>query len=162
MSEATAPRFGIQRIYVKDVSFESPASPGIFGAPWQPKVQVDLNTRTQSLNDSRYEVVLTINIKATDAADKPAYIAEIQQAGVFEIANLPQEHLPRTIATLCPTVLFPYAREALDSLILKGGFPPVSLAHVNFEAIYLQQEQRRRQQDQPGVPGAPLDPSTKH
>jgi preprotein translocase subunit SecB len=140
MSEpaANAPRFAILRIYLKDLSFESPQAPDLFAAPWQPKVHLDLNTRSQHKGEDRYEVVLTMTLRATAAEDRTAYIVEVQQAGLFQVANLPPDHLAQTLATLCPTILFPYARETIDSLAVKGTFAPVMLAPVNFDVLFAQ------------------------
>ena len=140
---ANQPRFGIQRIYLKDLSFESPSSPGIFGENWQPKAHLDLNTRTEQQGPDRYEVVLTVTLKAENAAGKSGYIVEVQQAGVFEIANLNRDQLAQTLGTLCPNILFPYARETIDSLIVRGTFAPVMLAPVNFDALYAEAQKHR-------------------
>lgn len=133
-----APRFAILRIYLKDLSFESPQAPDLFAVTWQPKVHLDLNTRSQHKGEDRYEVVLTMTLKASTPEDRAAYIVEVQQAGLFQIANLPPEHLAQTLGTLCPAILFPYARETIDSLVVKGTFAPVMLAPVNFDVLYAQ------------------------
>jgi preprotein translocase subunit SecB len=131
-------QFAMQRIYSKDVSFESPATPGIFTSQWQPKVNVDLNSKSNKLDDKgNYEVVLTITVTAK-VDDKPAFLVEIQQAGIFLAAGFNDSDLGRVLGTAAPTILFPYAREAIDALCTKGGFPPVMLAPVNFDALYQQ------------------------
>ena len=148
------PRFGIQRVYLKDLSFESPGSPLIFAENWQPKAQLDLNTRTEQQGPDRYEVVLTVTLKAESTAGKAGYIVEVQQAGLFEIANLTRDQLAQTLGTLCPNILFPYARETIDSVIVRGTFAPVMLAPVNFDALYAEAQKRRVE--------APAAPSQTH
>jgi preprotein translocase subunit SecB len=131
-------QFAMQRIYSKDVSFESPATPGIFGKQWQPKVNVDLNTKSDQFDDKgNYEVVLTITVTAKVNEDT-AFLVEIQQAGIFLVTGFSDNDLRRVLGTAAPTILFPYAREAIDALCIKGGFPPVMLAPVNFDALYQQ------------------------
>jgi preprotein translocase subunit SecB len=131
-------QFALQRIYSKDISFESPATPGIFAKKWQPKVNVDLNTKSDKFDDKgNYEVVLTITITAK-VEEEPAFLVEIQQAGIFLVNGFNDNDLRRVLGTAAPNILFPYAREAIDALCIKGGFPPVMLAPVNFDALYQQ------------------------
>jgi preprotein translocase subunit SecB len=131
-------QFAMQRIYSKDVSFESPSTPGIFGKQWQPKVNVDLNTKSDKFDDKgNFEVVLTITITAK-VDEETAFLVEIQQAGIFLVTGFGDNDLRRVLGTAAPTILFPYAREAIDALCIKGGFPPVMLAPVNFDALYQQ------------------------
>lgn len=131
-------QFAMQRIYTKDISFESPSSPDIFKKQWQPKVNVDLNTKSDKLDDQgNFEVVLSITITAKVDEDT-AFLVEVQQAGIFAIAGFSDEDLRRVLGTAAPNILFPYAREAIDGLCVKGGFPPVMLAPVNFDALYQQ------------------------
>ena len=131
-------QFSMQRIYSKDVSFESPATPAIFGKQWQPKVNVDLNTKSDKFDDKgNYEVVLTITITAK-MEEETAFLVEIQQAGIFLINGFNENDTRRVLGTAAPTILFPYAREAIDALCTKGGFPPAMLAPVNFDALYQQ------------------------
>lgn len=148
MSESTnqqQPRFAVQRVYVKDVSFESPGAPGIFAESFQPKVKLDLNSHSQPTGDDRYEVVLTITLTADKPDGGAGYVVEVQQAGMFEIANLEPAQLAQVLGTTCPTLLFPYAREAIDSLVVKGTFAPVNLAPVNFEAVYAEAVRQKAQ-----------------
>lgn len=135
----------LERLYLKDVSFESPRTPDVFGEAWQPEFQLDINTRTNGLADERFEVVLTVTLRAKSDSGKTAYIVEVQQAGVFQISNLDEAASQRVLGTLCPGTLFPYVRETVDSLAVKGGFPAVQLAPVNFEALYA--EALRKQTD---------------
>lgn len=131
-------QFAMQRIYTKDISFESPATPGVFRKQWQPKVNVDLNTKSDKMDDQgNFEVVLTITLTAK-IEEETAFLVEVQQAGIFLIVGIEGENLRRVLATAAPTILFPYARESIDSLCVKGGFPPVMLAPVNFDGLYSQ------------------------
>lgn len=131
-------QFAMQRIYTKDVSFESPGTPGVFRKQWQPQVNVDLNTKSEKIDDlGNYEAVLTITLTAK-IEEETAFLVEVQQAGIFMITGIEGENLRRVLATAAPTILFPYARENIDSLCVKGGFPAVMLAPVNFEGLYQQ------------------------
>ena len=131
-------QFAMQRIYSKDLSFESPATPEIFKKQWQPQVNVDLNTKSDKIDEQgNFEVVLTITITAK-VEEETAFLVEVQQAGIFFIAGFEGEDLRRILGTAAPTILFPYAREAIDGVCVKGGFPPVMLAPVNFDALYQQ------------------------
>jgi len=131
-------QFSMQRIYTKDLSFESPGSPDIFKKQWQPKVNVDLNTKSDKLDDNgNFEVVLTITLTAK-VEEETAFLVEVQQAGIFFITGIEGENLRRVLGTAAPNILFPYARESIDAVCVKGGFPPVMLAPVNFDALYQQ------------------------
>lgn len=142
-------QFAIQRVYIKDVSFESPNAPEVFRGQWKPQINMDLNTRSNKLADDVYEVVLTLTVTAKNE-DKTAFLAEVQQAGIFKIEGLEGGALHQTIGAYCPNLLFPYAREAIDSLVVKGSFPALMLAPVNFEAIYAQSlQQAKAQAEQP-------------
>lgn len=131
------PQIMIQRVYLKDLSFESPNSPQSFAAEWKPEVSVDLNSQARQLNETSFEVVLRITITAK-AEDKTVYLTEVQQAGLFHIANVPQESMGQVLGAFCPNILFPYAREAVDSLVQRGSFPALMLAPVNFDALFAQ------------------------
>jgi preprotein translocase subunit SecB len=140
-------QFTMQRIYVKDISFESPASPDIFRQNWQPNVNVDLNTRSSKADDSgNHEVVLTITVTAK-MDEKNAFLVEVQQAGIFFAVGIEDDPLKQILATVAPNILFPYAREAIDGLVVKGGFPPLMLAPVNFDALYQQAMAQQAAQD---------------
>jgi preprotein translocase subunit SecB len=131
-------QFAMQRIYNKDISFESPSTPAIFKKQWQPQVNVDLNTKSNKVDDQgNFEVVLTITITAK-VEEETAFLIEVQQAGIFFIAGIEGEDLRRVLGTAAPNILFPYARESIDTICVKGGFPPVMLAPVNFDALYQQ------------------------
>ncbi|MBL6689921.1 MAG: protein-export chaperone SecB [Pseudomonadales bacterium] len=130
--------FILQRIYLKDVSFESPRSPDAFLKQWKPRVNMEMNTKNSTLAEDNYEVVLSLTITAKDESDETVYLIEVQQAGIFLIKGMEGEALQVTLGSYCPNVLFPYAREAIDAIVTKGSFPPLMLAPVNFDAIYQQ------------------------
>jgi preprotein translocase subunit SecB len=140
----TQQQFVLQRVYLKDLSFESPGAPGVFRKQYQPQINVDLRTRSESIGDDNYEIVLTVTITAK-VGDETAFLAEVQQAGIFLIRGIEGEELRRILAIYCPNVLFPYARETIDTIVTKGTFPALMLAQVNFEALYAQAVQQAQQ-----------------
>ena len=136
--EQVQQQFAMQRICTKDVSFESPATPDIFKKQWQPAINVDLNTKSDKIDDSgNFEVVLSVTITAK-VDDETAFLVEVQQGGIFLISGIEGDDLRRVLGTAAPNILFPYARETIDNLCVKGGFPPIMLAPVNFDALYQQ------------------------
>lgn len=137
MTEQQQPQFGIQRLYLKDVSFESPNSPAIFRKEWKPQVKLDLNTQTRQLDEGVYEVVLTLTV-AAKIEEESAFLCEVQQGGIFSLAGFPDETRDQMLGAYCPNILFPYAREAVDALVVKGSFPALMLAPVNFDALFAQ------------------------
>jgi preprotein translocase subunit SecB len=138
MSEQTEQQFGIHRIYLKDVSFESPLGAEVFGKAWKPAVQQEISTTTVGMGgDDLYEVVLTITVTGK-LDDQPAFLVEVQQAGVFLMKGLTKEQVSQVASSECPTILFPYAREVIDSLMVRGTMPPLMLPPVNFTALYQQ------------------------
>jgi len=153
--EQAGPQFAIQRIYTKDVSFETPNSPAIFQKDWQPEIKLDLDTRSNKLADNTYEVVLAVTVTAT-VEGQTAFLAEVQQAGIFTIGNLPEAALAHTIGSFCPTTLFPYARESVASLVNRGSFPQFNLAPVNFEALFASYVKQRAAEAE----GAPVSTET--
>lgn len=144
-------QFAIQKIYLKDVSFESPNTPQAFtDGEWQPQINVQINSSNQVIAQDTYEVVLDITVTAKHD-ENTAFLVEVKQAGIFTISGFPQENLGGMVGAFCPETLFPYAREAVSELISKGGFPQLLLAPVNFNALYtqqLQQQQVAAQKDQ--------------
>jgi len=137
------PQFSLQRIYVRDLSFEAPKSPEIFRQEWTPSVSMDLNPRQKGLEGDFHEVVLTLSVTVKNG-EETAFIAEVQQAGIFLIKGLDAESMSHTLGAFCPNILFPYARETLDSLVVRGSFPALMLAPVNFDALYAQELQRQQ------------------
>ena len=145
---ATAnPQLTVERIYLRDASFESPRAPDVFTSEWQPKVQVDINARNNRLDDQRYEVLLTLTLEAK-VNDEAAMIVELQQAGIFRLLDFEDALRDQVLATTCPATLFPYLRETLDSLVVKGSFPPILLAPVNFDALYVEAKRRWEEENQ--------------
>lgn len=148
-------QFALQRIYCKDISFETPNSPAIFHKEWKPEIKLDIDTRSTKLDDVNFEVVLTITVTAK-IEEMTAFLCEVQQAGIFTIENIPEEQLPHMLGSFCPNMLFPYAREAISNLVNRGTFPPLNLAPVNFDAIFAAYVQKR-QQEQAAQEGQQLD-----
>ncbi|MES3007227.1 MAG: protein-export chaperone SecB [Pseudomonadota bacterium] len=134
--------FALQRIYLKDASFESPRSPVVFQGQWTPKVSFSLNSKSARVAEGVFEVVLTITVEAK-IEEAAAFLAEVHQGGIFTCVGMTDGDLEHVLAAVCPNILFPYAREAVDALIVKGSFPPVNLAPVNFDALYIQTKQRQ-------------------
>jgi len=135
--------FSLRRIYVKDISFESPGSPKVFTTEWKPQIQLELNNNSQKLEDDLYEVVLTLTVTAKNQ-DATAFIVEIKQAGIFMAKGFDKEKLPALLGSYCPSVLYPYAREAVSDLVGKGSFPQLLLAPVNFEALYAEAAKKQQ------------------
>lgn len=134
-------RFAIHKIYVKDLSFETPNSPQVFQEEWKPSVNMDISNEALVLEAPYYEVVLTVTVTVT-FEDTTVYLVEVKQAGIFHIEGLDEETLGRVTATSCPNILFPFARELISDLVTRGGFPQLLLAPVNFEALYHEQAQQ--------------------
>lgn len=141
-------KFGIQKIYIKDVSFETPNSPAIFtDSKWEPEVNVQLNSAAAAMENHMHEVVLSVTITAK-TGDKTAYLVEVQQAGIFQTEGFVDEQLNHLLGSFCPNILFPYVRETISDLVARGGFPQMLLAPVNFEALYAQHVQQAQQGQQ--------------
>ena len=136
-----AGQFAIQKVYIKDVSFETPNSPVIFTEEWSPKVNMQLGSKASKVNEDLTEVVLSVTL-TTALGDKTAYLVEVHVAGIFLIKEFPQEAIEQMVATICPNILFPFARELVCDLVTRGGFPQLLLAPVNFEALYAQQKKQ--------------------
>lgn len=139
------PAFTVEKIYVKDVSFESPNSPTIFSENVQPDLQLNLNQKVQRLSDEAFEVVLGVTLTCK-AGDKTAYVAEVEQAGVFGLIGLEPQAIDVLLGTQCPNILFPYVRSMVSDLIQAGGFPPFYLQPINFEGLYAETLRQRQQQ----------------
>jgi preprotein translocase subunit SecB len=139
-------KFAIQKIYVKDLSFEAPNSPQCFTEQWDPKVNMDLNTNAQGVAEHNYEVVLSITITVSNN-EKTAYLVEVQQAGIFHLEEFPDSVLRAMLGSFCPNILFPYAREAVSDIVTRGGFPQMLLNPINFDALYEQHMQQAQQAD---------------
>lgn len=135
--------FVIQRIYVKDASFEAPHAPQIFKEEWKPEVNVDLQTKTNNLEEGIHEVVLHLTV-TVKMGEKTAFLVETQQAGIFTIKGFPQDQTSQALGAMCPTILYPYARETISDLVTRGGFPQLLLAPVNFDALYVQHQKQEQ------------------
>ncbi len=138
------PVFNIEKIYVKDLSVEVPNAPAIFLERDAPQMELQINTQSAQVDEGIYQSIITLTISAK-INDKTAFVVELQQGGIFRIQNLPPEALEPALAIGCPNILFPYARETVSDAVLKAGFPPLLLQPVNFEALYLQQQQAASQ-----------------
>lgn len=138
-------QLAIQRLYVKDLSFEAPNSPAVFTQQVQPNADVQYNNQASKVGDDTYEVVLTVTV-TVKAEERTVYLVEVQQAGLFVIKGFEDDQVQVILGTACPNALYPFAREAVCDIVVKGGFPQLLLAPVNFEMIYAQEMQRRQQQ----------------
>ena len=132
-----APHFEIQRIFVKDISFEAPNTPQTFVEEWKPEVSLNLETKSNRIQDNMHEVILSITA-TVNTGKKTAFLIEVQQAGVFLISGFPNDQLHQMLGSFCPNILFPYAREVVSDMVVRGGFPQLILAPVNFDALYEQ------------------------
>lgn len=144
--QTTAPHgeFLIQRIYIKDASFEAPQSPAIFQQEWKPELDLQINTTTAKLEESVFEVILklTVTVKSNQ---KTAFLVELQQAGIFTLKSFPENQMGPILGGVCPGILFPYAREAISDLVARGTFPPLYLSPINFDALYQQHQQQQQE-----------------
>lgn len=131
-------QLAIQKIYVKDFSFESPQAPHVFGkTDWTPKTDLNLRSSHTTIADNNHEVVLAVTVEAKEE-DKTLFLVELHQAGVFHIAGYSDDELKALVGSFCPNILFPYAREGIASMITRGGFPEFVLQPINFDALYAQ------------------------
>jgi len=144
-SQATEKRFQIQKIYVKDISFETPNSPVIFTEAWKPDVNMQMGNSAVVLSEGVHEVTLALTVTAK-LGEKTAYLAEVQQAGIFNIFGYEKNDVAAMVGSYCPNILFPFAREALCDLVTKGGFPQLLLSPVNFDALYMDYMQAAEKQ----------------
>jgi len=136
MTEPQA-QFALQKIYVKDLSFETPNSPQVFLDNWEPDINLQLGNKASALNEETHEVVLELTVTAK-LKDKVAFLVEVQLAGIFNIAGYDQDQLAAVTGSACPQILFPYARELVSDLVTRGGFPQLLLSPINFEVLYRQ------------------------
>ena len=138
-------QFQLQKLYVKDVSFELPNAPQIFQEDGQVEIKMNLAQKVDNLAENVQEVVLTVTVTAS-LGEKTAYLAEVQQAGIFTIAGLNEQATHAALNTLCPHTLFPYARRVITDMVADGGFPPLVLQPINFDQIYAQRLQEAQSQ----------------
>jgi preprotein translocase subunit SecB len=150
---AAAPQqrqLALQKIYLRDASFEVPNAPAVFREDGQPQVQLNLSHKATPIAEGNYEVTLTLTVTCT-LNERTAYLAEVQQAGVFGAVGFPQEELNAVLGSYCPNVLFPFARQIVADLVQNGGFPPLLLQPINFDALYAEQVQRNAGGDAPAL-----------
>jgi preprotein translocase subunit SecB len=140
-NEQAQGQFNLQRVYCKDISFETPNSPTSFLEEWKPDMNLNLNTQVQALGEDTYEVVLVVTVTVKNN-DKTAFLAEVHQAGIFQIAGIPEEQKNPVMGITCPNILFPFAREVVADLVNRGSFPQLLLSPVNFEQLYAQHMQQ--------------------
>ena len=134
--EQNLPQLALERIYVKDMSLEVPGV-DVFTREWQPELDINLSSAAEKLDDDHYQVILTVNVTANNGGET-AFIAEVHQAGIFMLQNIPEEQLGAILGAYCPNVLFPYAREVVSDIVTRGSFPQLLLAPVNFDQAYQQ------------------------
>ena len=137
-------QFFIQRLYTKNISFESPNTPAIFQEEWEPELNLNLNVKHAHLGEDTYEVILTVTTQVKNK-DKVAFLVEVDQAGIFTIQGADETQLEHILGSFCPTLMFPYAREVISSEVVRGSFPPLVLSPVNFDAIFWQQKQQQKE-----------------
>lgn len=136
-------KFDLQRIYTKDLSFETPNSPEVFTLEWKPESNLALNSEVNNLGGDAYEVTLSVTV-TTKIEDKIAYLVEVKQAGIFTLKGFPNEEMEPMLGAYCPNILFPYAREVVSDLVNKGGFPQLLLTPVNFDHLFAQHMQKKQ------------------
>jgi len=139
------PVFSIEKLYVKDISLEVPNAPAIFLEREGPQVDIQLHHESASVEDGVFQTLLTVTVTAK-IRDKTMFLAEVGQAGIFVIRNIPQPDLDTVLGIACPNILYPYAREVISDIVTRAGFPPVVLNPVNFEALYQAQKQAEAEQ----------------
>lgn len=143
-----SPQFEIQRIYVKDISYEAPNTPHTFTEDWKPEVQLNLETKSNRIQENIHEVVLSVTATIT-TNKKSAFLIEVHQGGIFLINGFPNDQLRQMLGSFCPNILFPYAREVISDVVVRGGFPQLLLAPVNFDALYAQHLEEQKKQGTP-------------
>lgn len=136
-------QFMIQRIYIKDLSFETKNTPAVFQQRWEPQLSLDLNTQHTQLEENTFEVVLTVTVSVKNQ-EETAFLVEVHQAGIFSIQGAQNDQLGHLLGSFCPNILFPYAREAITTEVLRGSFPQLVLAPINFDALYLEQMEAKQ------------------
>ncbi len=144
MDNQNQPSFVIQKVYTKDVSFESMNSPEIFKEQWNPSVDFNIDIDTKKIDENNYEVDLTVTLN-TKTGETLAYIAEVTQSGIFTLAGIPEDQIESILNTYCPNTLFPSAKRMLDSSVIRGGFLPLNLSPINFDAIYMQKKSQAKE-----------------
>lgn len=136
--------FAIQRIYSKDISFETPNIPHIFSKEWKPEVKIEMNSASQQLAEKIYEVSLRITI-TTKSDEEIAYLCEVTQAGIFSVSGLDENQLAHCLGAYCPNILFPFIRETVSNLVNKATFPVINLEPINFDAVFMNYMEQQTQ-----------------
>jgi preprotein translocase subunit SecB len=144
--------FQIEKVYVKDLSLEIPNAPKVFLEQVQPQLEVRIDNEAQAFAEGYYEVTVTATVTAK-IGERTLFLVEAAQAGIFAVRNVPAEELEPLLGIACPNVIFPYLRETISDVVVRGGFPPVLLAPLSFEALYLQRMQQQQQGQGSGAPG---------
>lgn len=139
-------QFMVQRVYIKNLSYETSNTPAVFQEKWEPELNLDLNTEHNELAKDVYEVVLRVTAKVTNN-NKTAFLVEVEQAGIFTIQGPTKEQLEHLLNSFCPSLLFPYAREVISSEVMRGSFPQLVLSPINFDALYVQQLEEHKKQN---------------
>jgi preprotein translocase subunit SecB len=142
MSEEKKPQFSIQRLYVKDLSLESPNAPEVFQKEWKPELNVDIDTTHRHLQEDFYEASVKINVQVK-SNEWVAFVCEIEQAGIFTVMNFSDQQREHLLESICPEIIFPFAREAISDVVSKAGFPQLLLAPINFEAFYQEKKAKK-------------------
>ena len=149
-TQAAGPEFAIQRLYIKDLSMETPNSPQIFLEEWKPELNLDLETKADKLDDETHEIVLRVTV-TVKIKDKVAFLVEVKQAGIFTLKGFPEDQERPMLGSFCPTVLYPYAREVVTDAVIKAGFPQLYLAPVNFDALLAEHDKQAAEQGEGGA-----------
>jgi preprotein translocase subunit SecB len=139
--EKQAAKFIIQKIYTKDVSFESPNSPDIFREEWKPQLDLQLGNEYRRIDEENHEIILSVTVTAK-VGDKTAFLVEVKQAGIFSLTGYSDEEMGPLVGSYCPNTLFPFVREVVSDVVTKGGFPQLVLSPVNFDAMYMHQKEQ--------------------
>ncbi len=148
MAEEQQPVFNIEKLYVKDLSVEVPNAPAIYLEREAPQMDVNLSSESRALNDNMFDCTITVTVTAK-VGDKVMFLVECTQGGIFNIQNVPQDQMPMVLGIGCPNIVFPYLRETVSDVVIRAGFPPLILNPVNFESLFLQQQQAQQQQAAP-------------
>jgi preprotein translocase subunit SecB len=143
--EKQAARFVIQKIYTKDVSFESPNSPDIFREEWKPQLDLQLGNEYRRIDEENHEIILSVTVTAK-VGEKTAFLVEVKQAGIFSLTGYSDEEMGPLVGSYCPNTLFPFVREVVSDVVTKGGFPQLVLSPVNFDAMYMHQKEQAKAQ----------------
>lgn len=143
MSDAQQAVFNIEKLFVKDLSVEVPGAPAIYLEREAPQMDVNMSSESQALGEGMYQSSITVTVSAK-IGDKTMFLVECTQAGIFRIQNVPQDQLPMVLGIGCPNIVFPYLRETVSDVVIRAGFPPLLLNPVNFEALFVQQQQAQQ------------------